>query len=326
MSSWAIDIRSALCPRTSGWERYVRELWKRLATSGRVQGLGRYRQGPVGRVLSDLGVGRARRFDVVHFPTFPPLPAVGGRLATLLTVHDLTWWRYRETASFGGAHYYKHLAGWAVPRSHIIVHTKAVADEVREYFDVPERRVHVVSPGVNLDVPDPEQALPPQIGGRPYLLAVASIEPRKNLHRLVRAYERSRLRDDIALVLVGRRAWGAAPTGAVWITDADDQELTCLLSRAAGLVSPSLYEGFGLPVIEALSMGTPVACSDIPVYREVGGAFVAKFDPLDEEDIAQALVELARAPRAPSAAVDWARSFSWEAAAEKLLRLYASFG
>lgn len=317
---YLFDARSAAFRRTTGWERYAREIARRLRQDGEVdvyQGGG---AGPAQRLWQDAVAIPAltRGHRLVHFPTFPPVPWAGASAITVYTLHDLTWWRYRETASRAGRMYYRRLADRALQRCHIVTPSQAVADEAVRLLSIPRDQITVVHGGS--DLPEPRRR-PPELPGQ-FLLAVATQEPRKNLQRLVDAYRSASLSDDFELMVVGRAAWGEPPRGVRVVSDLTDQQLADYYAAARGVVAPSLYEGFGLPVVEALRMGTPVACSDLPVFHEVAGNDAVFFDPLDASSIAAGLVRLVNAPRDRPEAVARARRFTWDAAAAALSALY----
>jgi glycosyltransferase involved in cell wall biosynthesis len=171
-----------------------------------------------------------------------------------------------------------------------------------------------------------------------YLLAVGTIEPRKNLGRLLTAFERlhaDRLTD--ALVIVGKRGWlyddflaqwEASPArDAVifpgWIEDAD---LPAIYAAAQALALPSVFEGFGLPILEAMGCGTPVACSNTSSLPEVAGDAALFFDPLDEDALTAALRRLLRdrdlAGSLAARGLAQAARFSWRRAAQETAALY----
>ncbi len=103
---------------------------------------------------------------------------------------------------------------------------------------------------------------------------------------------------------------------AGWVSRADVLEL---LRTAWAVVQPSTFEGFGMPVLEAMAAGVPLACSDIPPFREIAGDDAARFDPLDEGAIERALSQLLDAPPATAAARERARAFTWERAARQTI-------
>jgi len=157
---------------------------------------------------------------------------------------------------------------------------------------------------------------------RPYFLAVGTLEPRKNLERLVEAFVQSGVSDTHDLVLVGRAGWGPALPHVEVISGLDDAALAAAYAGATAVVLPSLYEGFGLPVVEAMKLGVHVVCSDLPVLREVSGGHAQYVDPLDVASIAAGL-RAATTASLPSAAADWARStWRWERTVEMLSDLY----
>jgi glycosyltransferase involved in cell wall biosynthesis len=202
----------------------------------------------------------------------------------------------------------------------VVTVTQAIADEIRDLD--PSANVEIVSPAVQLLHVQP---VPKHVTTKPYYLAVGSIEPRKNLKALATAFELSRLQNDFDLVLVGRQAWGELPRGVIATGVISDGELRYMMERAVGLVCPSLYEGFGLPVAEAVSLGTAVACSDIPALREVAPEANIFFDPTDVHAMSEALIKLAHLE--PGSAEKSARTpFTLSRMREQLIQAYAAVG
>jgi glycosyltransferase involved in cell wall biosynthesis len=163
--------------------------------------------------------------------------------------------------------------------------------------------------------------------GRPYVLAVGTLEPRKNLERLIAAWGRlpPALQDSHTLALVGPRGWDDAPilsaaraAGAQLLGGVTDDELRALYAGAAAFVYPSLYEGFGLPVLEAMAAGAPVITSNVSSLPEVAGDAALLVDPRDEAAIAEAIERVVTDPtladdlrargRPRAAAFSWART------------------
>lgn len=316
-----LDARSAGLPRTTGWERYTRAISQRLANQEGVLLWNPHVHGVHGRLTTDLRATRLPRQAQVHFPTFPPVsPRRYARL--VLTVHDLTWWRYPETASRLGRSYYRPLLERALPHAHAVVtHSRTVRSEIIETWGLREDRVHVSSCGADSlpDVAPAQERLRP----RPFVLAVGSVEPRKNLARLTAAFHESGMSDAYDLLIVGRVAWGELPEGVEVLQGVDDMALANLYHQAEALILPSLYEGFGLPIVEALSAGTPVLCSDIPVFREVAGDDATYFDPLSTTDIARALQGVGPAGTVPDEVRHRVRStYTWDNVAARISEVY----
>lgn len=318
-----LDARSAWGVRTTGWERYVREIAREFQA----------RSAPVDvsifpipslaqRVFTDLWSvpRRASKYKVAHYPTFPPARVPSPRTELVYTLHDLTWWRYPDTATLVGRLYYRRLLDSVMSRLHLVTHTRAIADEAAEYFGLDRSAITVAYPGLTLAVQGAEPTLPPP---KPYLLFVGTFEPRKNLSRLLEAFRRSSVASSFDLLLVGRLGWGKVPAEGVEVRDSvSDEELAMLYRQASGLLLPSLYEGFGLPIIEALSAGIPVACSDIPAHREVAGGHAVFFDPHSVDAMSSAIEHLPNVEVAEEG-ISWARAFTWGRTAETLLAVYS---
>jgi glycosyltransferase involved in cell wall biosynthesis len=311
-----LDGRAGMLGRPGGWERYTAELARGLSGTVDVTPAA----APASR-LADIAwewtslPRQARRHELVHFPAFPPTPAVRGQV--VYTLHDLVWWRYPELISRGGRLYYRRLAALAAGRTHLVTVSQAVADEIASDLGLAADRVDVIPPGVRPWDPATE----PERRERPYLLTVGAVEPRKNLDRLLAAYARSGLAGTVDLLLVGRSAWGSLPEGAVHLGAVDDQRLEQLYAGATAVVALSLYEGFGLPVAEALSAGTPVLCSDIASFREVAGGAARLVDPLDVDAVAAALRDAA-AGELPDPPAGFGERFTWQRCVEDHRRLY----
>lgn len=184
------------------------------------------------------------------------------------------------------------------------------------------------------DVSFAEPAAPAQREGldRPYVLAVGTLEPRKNLERLLDAWLLldPEVRDAHVLALVGPRGWDdesivrkAERAGALLLGRVSDEELRALYAGAAAFAYPSLYEGFGLPPLEAMAAGAPVLTSNVSSLPEVVGDAAVLVDPLDVSAIAEGLTALltdhALAERLRSAGRERARSFSWDRTASETL-------
>jgi glycosyltransferase involved in cell wall biosynthesis len=201
-----------------------------------------------------------------------------------------------------------------------------------EHLDYPADRVDVVHEGVGEEFgPQDEGAVARARTAhgleRPYLFYVGDLTARKNLVRLVRAWGRSPASADLDLALAGARAWGAseldgllgdpALSARVHLLDfVPDAELPLLYAGAEAFLFPSLYEGFGLPVLEAMACGTPVLASTTGSLPEVAGEHAVLVDPADEAAIAEGIDRvLGLGPDAVARAAEHAAGFTWEACA-----------
>jgi len=263
--------------------------------------------------------------DVFHATNFvlPPMR----RAAGVVTVHDLSFLRYPETVS-AASKAYRELVPLSLARAAaVLCPSRAVAEQIQDAYAVPPDRIVVTPLGVD---PKWSAALPPTsswraVWGIPrdYLLAVGTLEPRKNLRALVAAYAGLvAARADVPpLVIAGGAGWGdeldlrAIPQGRVILTGhLELPDLRSLVAGATLLAFPSIDEGFGLPPLEALACGVPVVANDLPVTREVLGDQADFCDAGDPRALAEALLAALCDPhgsgdsrRARAAEFTWSR-------------------
>jgi glycosyltransferase involved in cell wall biosynthesis len=270
----------------------------------------------------------------------PPLRGV----PTVLTVHDLIFRHLPEQ--------HKPLNRWylnlTMPlycrrATHIIAVSEQTRQDVVSAYDIPAEKISVIYEAADsrFRIQPPEMVtaararyhLPER-----YLLFVGTIEPRKNLTRLLTAFERllaESLTD--ALVIVGKRGWltgdfdaalerSPAKQAVLFPGFVPDEDLPAVYAGAQVLAMPSLYEGFGLPVLEAMACATPVACSNNSSLPEIAGDAALLFDPSEADDISNALRRILRdadvRAHLREAGARRAGQFSWNRAAQETLTLY----
>ena len=305
--------------------------------------------GALGRRWWSAGLPRyagRRGFSLFHGTNYEvPL---WGRTTRVLTVHDLSLFTHPET--------HEQRRVWRARRrlplmtraaAAVVTPTEAVRGELCEWLRVPPSKVFAVheaarecfTPMEGGEATDLLREL--GVGGGDFLLAVGTIEPRKNLATLVSAFEevlRERPASGLRLVVAGGRGWLSGPLfesiersparGRVVLTGyVSDEQLRALYSACAAFVYPSLYEGFGLPPLEAMSCGAPVVAGRTPAVAEVSGGAARLFDPLDHGQLARALLELLEDDAARRALTEAglrrAAHFSWERTARATLDVYA---
>ena len=283
-----------------------------------------------------------RPANVLHATNFIAPPT---RLPTIVTVHDCAFVRFPELVP-ASVRPFRAVVGRAVARG-ALVHctTEAVATEVDELFGPSLReggRLVVVPYGVpRLGDSGPlPVGVAGALGGRPYVLALGALEPRKNLPRLVRAFEATAPRHgELRLVLAGPDGPDRpAIDAAIDSLDPPMRERVILagamnggarrhlIEGAAVLAYPSLYEGFGFPMLEAMSLGVPVVAGRSGGLPEVAGEAALLVDPTDTtaigDGLERVLSDSSVRERLVAAGRERAAAFSWEAAAEGLIAAY----
>ncbi|MFB3779211.1 MAG: glycosyltransferase family 4 protein [Bryobacteraceae bacterium] len=276
---------------------------------------------------------RSLRVDVLFNPGFTspvlcPVPAV-------TVFHDLQHKRHPQNFRWFDLPFWRLLLWAAAHRSRSLVAvSEATRADLLRYYRIPDAKIRVVPHGVE------EQFF--QIGERrrqvqpePYLLAVSTLHPHKNLDRLVRVFARFRQsQPGFRLVIAGMRGFytvelerliAALGLGEVvrltgWLPR---EELADLYLRAWAYVNPTLFEGFGMPVLEALAAGVPTACSSIEPLRSVAGDAALLFDPLSDDTLLDAMVRIAADEllrrRLAEAGPRRAAAFTWRKTAEATL-------
>jgi glycosyltransferase involved in cell wall biosynthesis len=252
--------------------------------------------------------------DVVHATSLAVPPP--GRRPLVVTVHDIVFLRQPELLTGRGVAF--HRRGLELARHEataVVVPTEFGREDLaREGFD--PARIHVAPHGV--DVPAPSASPAPTSG--PYLLFVATIEPRKGIDDLLDAHARLRSRHpDLQLVIAGPTGWGAPPNtdrpGVVVVGALDDDALDAAYRNAVALALPSRYEGFGMQVLEAMARGCPVVTSDAACLPEVGGGASIVVPTGDVGALTDALDGLLVDDRSRSshaaAGIEHARAFTW---------------
>ncbi len=259
-----------------------------------------------GRLRRELGLDE---LDAVHFPLSVMLPLVSAPPAAT-TILDLQHESLPKNFSRAERVYRRALYGASARRSRIVI---AISEHARETLverlSLEPDRVRTIHLGVDL-----ERFSPADVPREPFLFYPANAWPHKNHERLFEAVALLRREHrDLRLVLTGDHA--DVPDFVDARGRVSQDELVELYRRASALVFPSLYEGFGQPVLEALACACPVACSDLPPLREVAGDAAAYFDPVDPESIAAATLEVIA--RGGASGPERASPFTWDACARK---------
>ena len=286
--------------------------------------------------------------DLVHAPA-SYIPAVRSA-RRVVTIHDL-YFKYApgHVEPYGGGYFAQTFTGGLPRVDHIIAVSGFTRDELVKFYPLAPERITVIPQGVDAarfnPTPQADDVSRVESQGvkRPYLLCVATVEPRKNLVTLIEAYARARQilaaagQNPPNLVITGQPGWGIqvmeqrvreAGLGekVVMTGYVPDDVLPALYRQALGFVFPSVYEGFGMPVLEAMACGCPAAISMAGALPEVAGEAVIYFNPKDSDFIARTLARFIAEPHQRAelrqAGLRRAARFTWAATAQATLDVY----
>ena len=317
---------SALRQTRAGAARYIDGLVGRLEASPQIE-LERLWFGRSSRLTTvtrdaawyPLGLPLAaarRRLDVLHCPTFrAPLRS---RVPLVETVHDLAVLRHPSFFNRWSRTYGRLVVPAAIRAARkVIAVSQFTKLELVELLDIDPARVEVIG------IPPTAEFQPggPAAEGD-YVLAVGTVEPRKNLPRLVEAARDA----DLTLRVVGAPGWGRVDLGAPgveWLGPLGDQELARQYRGALCFAYPSLYEGFGIPVLEAMACGTPVVTSAGGATEEVAGGAAELVDPTDPQAIAVGIANaVANRAELRERGLRRARDFDWDDVVTRTIKVY----
>lgn len=282
--------------------------------------------------LISPSIVRKMKPDLLHETYYSRKGLAPKGCPVVLTVFDMTHEKY--PGEFLSRDNTSKLKKAAVSRAdRIICISENTRQDLIEILDVPIEKTSVVHLGYSLaeDAASNEISIP-----RPYLLYVGSRGTYKNFGRLLEAYAASaHLKNNFDLVAFGGGAFSATEKeriGALGIENAvfhksgNDAILASLYARAAAFVYPSIYEGFGIPLLEAMSHGCPVICSDASSFPEIAGSAASYFDPFDEESIRAAIEGVVDSDelrsRLISSGRERAAQFSWDRTAMQTMKIY----
>lgn len=258
-----------------------------------------WRQLSLGRAVNRL------KPDLVHFQYMLPLGLDPG-IHTLVTLHDVIFLEHPEFFPLSYRLSRKFFFGVSARKadSLLTVSDKSGRD-IQKHFGIPAARIDVIPHGAGSRLRNVQPDEVPSLANTSFLLTVGRHEPRKNYPRLIEAFVASRLFEErgIRLAIAGwfaeefRHSMVTASAGVVMLTDCSDPQLAWLYGHATGFVFPSIAEGYGLPLVEALEFNLPSATSDTYPIDVVHAACIASFDPYSTDQIRASLLTLADAKR-----------------------------
>lgn len=269
-------------------------------------------------------------FSPTHYLPF------GVPMKSVIAILDVSYLHFPELFSKRDLYMLKLWGKFSIKKaSKIITISQASRNDIIKAYGVPESKVEVVYPGIKLVDGSSLRSQDMEKFGisKKYILFVGTLQPRKNVERLIEAFAKLSGKD-LELVIVGRKGWMYedilnAPRKfdvadrVKFIHDASDEDLPNLYKNAEMFVLPSLYEGFGLPVLEAMQYGTPVIVSNVSSLPEAGGDAALYVDPKSAKDIAEKMEKLLSDPGLRDELIEkgkkQAAKFSWEKAAKETL-------
>lgn len=303
------------------------------------------------RMWTHLGLGNEimkRPPDALFIPAHVlplhfALRHVRARTRAVVTVHDCGFRHFPDAHTATQRLYLEWSTSFAAKHAHaLLADSDATMQDLHHFYSHSRGKVFVAHPGAPSVLPASADQIAEacaRIGVRPgrYLLHIGTQQPRKNLRRMIDAFAaaRTQLKQADHLVLAGGAGWGSedltahagthdARNAVVFTGYITDEDKAALLHGARALVFPSLYEGFGFPVLEAQIAGVPVACSNTSSLPEAAGDAARSFNPLDTRDIAAAIIDVTCDDALRSTLIERGRRnttrFTWEACARTALR------
>lgn len=226
----------------------------------------------------------------------------------ITVVHDLVFIKFPETLDKKIVTVQKRRLEWVKKESSLIVtDSYSTKNDILKLLNIPQKKIKVIYPAVQVSKPQSSQirkTLAKYQIKKPFILTVGKIEPRKNLHRLIKAFIKTKPAK-LKLIIVGPKGWGGVNKQLTNLTYKNnikllgvvsDIELYCLYKAADFFIYPSLYEGFGYPVVEAMKLGCPIATSNTSALKEIAQGAGLLFNPLDENMIAKTINTLYHSP------------------------------
>ena len=281
--------------------------------------------------------------DVTFFPNFATWRTAKSKLS-ITTVHDLTYLYFPELVEAKNLAHLRRVVPRTLKHADLILTvSQAVKNEIIKEFHINPDKILALPIPVsdlfrNFNPKTTTTQLPAELQNQKYISFVGNFEPRKNLPTLIQAYLQlpKTLRQDYKLVIAGSQSWSNQQAQALidganqnqptilQLSGLSDEEIANLLHHSSLHILPSLYEGFGMPIVEAMTVNTPVIASDIPVLHESSGGSAVYFNPHSASDlsqkISQVLTDASLQQRLINQGKIFADSLSWHDNADKIHR------
>ncbi len=287
---------------------------------------------------------RLHRLDLIHSPDF--IPPLHNRIPAVITIHDLAFLLYPKFVTGESARYYGQVEVAVKRANRIIAVSHSTKQDIIKLLGAPEEKIDVIyEAGDDFFRPIPSQearSILAKAGKRlpeRFILFVGTIEPRKNIKTLIQAYKilKDRYGHDVSLVLAGATGWLADDVYELvekldieqdvhFLGRTSNEHLLALYNLAIALAHPAYYEGFGLPLLEAMTCGAPVICSNVSSLPEVVGDAAILISPEDVEmwvaGLHRVIADADLRQEMSRKGLARAKAFSWEKAARETLATY----
>lgn len=271
--------------------------------------------------------------DLIHITNLAPSYLI--RKRSVITVHDAVPWRYRDTLSKGMKYYSEPILKKFLKYRHpnIITVSDFSKKEISSILKINENKIHTIYNGKNKKFSTVGSGFIKKVKNRygiydDYLITIGTIEPRKNLQNLIHAFEKISKKTSLKMVIVGRNGWQKdleisenLNKRVIFTGFISDADLVPLIAGAIAFLFPSIYEGFGLPLIEAQSCGTPCIVSKESSLPEIAGKSAIYFDPFNINSISKAIENTINNPDLLNLlctkGINNSKKYSWEKCAEE---------
>ncbi|MCL4397619.1 glycosyltransferase family 4 protein [Patescibacteria group bacterium] len=261
------------------------------------------------------------KVDVFHSSDWTQPPTTAKKITT---IHDLVVYKYPQSSHPKIVAAQKRRLEWVKKEvDAVIAISQSTKKDIVKTLNIPQEKIKVIYEATTMKKGQVKKS------ERPYILAVGTREPRKNLGRLIQAYQLLKTKD-VDLVIAGKYGWGEKEetvNGVKLLGYVPNDQLADLYTNAAVFVYPSLYEGFGIPILEAFNCDCPVITSNVSSMPEVGGDAAIYIDPLDANDLAEKIETVLEMNKSKKDALikkgrGQASKFSWEETARQTAKAY----
>lgn len=281
-----------------------------------------------------------KKKEIYHFFSFKIPKKIKGKV--VVTIHDMIYKIYPETTQIKNMDKFdKEINHSIIMSDKIIAVSEATKKDILRYFNISEKKIEVIYPGVEDELYKTyifkKQSIKKYKIGTKYILFLGTLEPRKNIVNIIKSFERANLKE-IKLVITGGKGWkyeeifeaykNSPCKDKIQMLDYIAEEDKIALYKGAELfIFPSLYEGFGMPVLEAMAAGTPVITSNISSLPEVAGDAAILVNPYDIDEISKAIKNIigdeVLKKEMIRKGLEQAKKFTWENSVKKLEKIYS---